>query len=384
MIISHRVSKGNVIEYNISCKEDLLSFINECLKPKVEWLSIGDQLNLDYIYDSNEKITLKKWYSIWGPHLKPYSNQRTVQYWLIRGYTKEQATSNIKTLQSKAGQVFSNNVKNNPKKYSSMNPTQIGYWLKKGYTEDEAKNLISERQRTFSLDKCIAKWGLEEGTNRFNERNDKWKQSLSKSEGVTWTTADRNHRSLSKYESLIHLAIDYIEFSFLSDEVKSCYQTIINERIDSTDSLLDLLRGCSYKEMLVWSKLKPIQEFLNKSRFGIVEHWICSTPDEMKRSKWGNLYYYKDYYFQSTGEFVIGSFMLHNGIDFKMHKRYPVDDLLMYDFYLPKFDMYIEYCGRDLKSYKKKASILSDAGLNIQWEASVDKILEYLELLITS
>lgn len=148
--------------------------------------------------------------------------------------------------------------------------------------------------------------------------------------------------------------------------------------------MLDLLRKCTYKEMLVWSKLKPIQEFLNKSKFGIVEHWICSTPDEMKRSKWGNLYYYKDYYFQSTGEFVIGSFMLHNGIDFKMHKRYPVDDLLMYDFYLPKFDMYIEYCGRDLKSYKKKASILSDAGLNIQWEASVDKILEYLELLITS
>lgn len=52
--------------------------------------------------------------------------------------------------------------------------TQIGYWLKKGYSEEDAKNIISERQRTFTLEKCIEKYGEEKGKEVWKNRQLKW------------------------------------------------------------------------------------------------------------------------------------------------------------------------------------------------------------------
>ena len=59
-------------------------------------------------------------------------------------------------------------------------PKCIEFWLAKGYNEKEAKQIISESQKTFSLKKCIEKYGLEEGVIRFEKRQDKWIKSLIK------------------------------------------------------------------------------------------------------------------------------------------------------------------------------------------------------------
>ena len=45
-------------------------------------------------------------------------------------------------------------------------------------TEEQAKNALAERQRTFTLEKCISKYGEEEGLRRFSERQQKWLKSL--------------------------------------------------------------------------------------------------------------------------------------------------------------------------------------------------------------
>lgn len=45
-------------------------------------------------------------------------------------------------------------------------------------TEEEAKLALKKRQSTFSLKKCIEKYGVEEGTKKFNERQEKWQKSL--------------------------------------------------------------------------------------------------------------------------------------------------------------------------------------------------------------
>ena len=58
------------------------------------------------------------------------------------------------------------------------NSTSLEYWLLKGYNEEEAKQKLSERQTTFSLDICIEKYGEEEGKKRWQQRQDKWLQSL--------------------------------------------------------------------------------------------------------------------------------------------------------------------------------------------------------------
>ena len=59
-------------------------------------------------------------------------------------------------------------------------PKCIEFWLAKGYNEEEAKQLISESQKTFSLEKCIEKYGEVEGIKRFEKRQEKWVKSLRK------------------------------------------------------------------------------------------------------------------------------------------------------------------------------------------------------------
>ena len=54
----------------------------------------------------------------------------------------------------------------------------LEYYLNKGMCEEEAKVALKERQSTFSLKKCIEKYGEEEGIRRFKERQEKWLKSL--------------------------------------------------------------------------------------------------------------------------------------------------------------------------------------------------------------
>lgn len=58
------------------------------------------------------------------------------------------------------------------------NTNQIKYWINKGYSEEEAKQKVSERQNTFTLEKCIAKYGREEGTRRYVERQKNWSAKI--------------------------------------------------------------------------------------------------------------------------------------------------------------------------------------------------------------
>ena len=63
------------------------------------------------------------------------------------------------------------------KKNGGYNST-IDYYLNKGYSEEEATKLLSERQSTFSLEKCIEKHGEEKGKKVWQKRQDKWQNNL--------------------------------------------------------------------------------------------------------------------------------------------------------------------------------------------------------------
>lgn len=59
-----------------------------------------------------------------------------------------------------------------------LSDNQIEYWTNQGFSEEEAKEKIKERQSTFTLEKCIEKFGEEEGIIRFNERQKKWSNKI--------------------------------------------------------------------------------------------------------------------------------------------------------------------------------------------------------------
>ena len=63
------------------------------------------------------------------------------------------------------------------KENGNTNTTLI-YWTSRGYSEEEAKKIISERQVTFSLEKCIEKYGEEDGRQKWLDRQEKWQDTL--------------------------------------------------------------------------------------------------------------------------------------------------------------------------------------------------------------
>lgn len=59
-----------------------------------------------------------------------------------------------------------------------VHTTSLKYWLNKGYSEEEAKKKLSDRQRTFTLEKCIKKYGEELGIKVYNDRQMRWMNSI--------------------------------------------------------------------------------------------------------------------------------------------------------------------------------------------------------------
>ena len=79
--------------------------------------------------------------------------------------------------EQKISQLLKNISENIDKNHNRA--TTIEYYLKRGFSEEEAKIKLKERQATFSLEKCIEKYGEEEGIKIFNKRQEKWQKTLN-------------------------------------------------------------------------------------------------------------------------------------------------------------------------------------------------------------
>ena len=87
------------------------------------------------------------------------------------GLTDEEKIQKIEELKATS-------IKN--KELRGNDTTKISYYTSRGHTEEEAKKLLSERQRTFSLEKCVEKYGEEKGREDWEARQKKWQESLDK------------------------------------------------------------------------------------------------------------------------------------------------------------------------------------------------------------
>lgn len=108
------------------------------------------------------------------------SSRRCIEYWTSRGYTHEEAVIQVSRVQSENSKKFALHQEANPEKYSAIKPNQVGYYIKKGYSLEDAIQAVSEYQSTFSKEKCIARYGEEQGLIRFKQRQDKWLDTLGK------------------------------------------------------------------------------------------------------------------------------------------------------------------------------------------------------------
>ena len=104
-----------------------------------------------------------------------------IEYWTSRGYSENEAKEEISKIQSKYSKISNGNIEN-VRQRSWRCPE---YWIKiSGCTLEEAQQIISEKQCFFSKEKCIEKYGEEDGIKVWEERQKKWQNILHKSENL--------------------------------------------------------------------------------------------------------------------------------------------------------------------------------------------------------
>lgn len=86
-------------------------------------------------------------------------------------YTDDTADSEISNIKKRM-------VKS--KKENNSNPLNISYYISRGFSTEESQKLLKERQSTFSLNRCIQKYGEKEGKEVWNKRQEKWLKSFKK------------------------------------------------------------------------------------------------------------------------------------------------------------------------------------------------------------
>lgn len=101
-----------------------------------------------------------------GGKFSPYS-KNFIKY---EGLSQKEVDNTISQIFEKRNELYTQ---------GDILSSQFGYWLKQGLSQEEALLKLKKRQTTFTLEKCIAKYGEEEGTKRWKKRQERWLKSFT-------------------------------------------------------------------------------------------------------------------------------------------------------------------------------------------------------------
>lgn len=148
-----------------------------------------------------------------------------VEHWLSKGFSLEDAKlqTELHLMNTERAFIIKYGEKEGVKLFHEKkikegklhSPRSVEYWINKGFSVDESKIKVSEFQNTFSLVKCVEKYGEEEGQKIFSERQKKWQESLYKNgnlkSGYSKVSQDLFFELLKYYENIEDL--NYVMFA---------------------------------------------------------------------------------------------------------------------------------------------------------------------------
>lgn len=154
------------LERFIQCANDIDDFANQFVKLDIYYKNNNKYANSEDLFKIlyGENLGAKKW---------------------IEKISKVQGENNVwynhggKFSPFKKGSVNYSEDAIEKAKNNRSYTTQIEYYIDKGMSLSQAKDALSKRQSTFSLEICIKKYGKEEGTKRWKERQVKWQNTLN-------------------------------------------------------------------------------------------------------------------------------------------------------------------------------------------------------------
>lgn len=305
--------------------------------------------------------------------------KNNIEYWLEIGYSKEESENKRKEFQIKNNKKFIIKYKTNEnfkKEVDSKRDNNLNYWLNKGYSEKNAKEKLSNRQRTFSKEICIKKHGENEGIKIWEKRQEKWIESLK------ITNYDGKARKgikmkekIEKYnvEKLINSLSSLKNKDLFIELFKKCdtIEDFINMYIDTFNGYDEL---SLYKIILPIKKLKILHDFYNTSESHIMSLIIPKIA--RTKSMYSNYSWFNNHICRSDGEYIIANFLFRNNINYMYEKKYE-NSTYKCDFYLQKYDLYVEYLGMIKKNqnpYIEKLDYLNKNAINFISSDNINEI----------
>jgi very-short-patch-repair endonuclease len=95
-----------------------------------------------------------------------------------------------------------------------ISDTTLKYYLDRGYSEEVASEMLSNRQKTFTLEKCIQKYGEDKGYKKWIDRQEKWLKSYQK---INYSRISQE-MFISVYNELLNVGFyDKVYFAKLDD-----------------------------------------------------------------------------------------------------------------------------------------------------------------------
>jgi len=176
--------------------------------------------------------------------------------------------------------------KENPEN-KTFYPNQIGYWLKQGYSEEESKQKVKERQTTFCLDKCIEKYGKEKGIERWEQRQEKWQNTLNsktqdeiddinrrKSTGIGRIPLHlRNMNGILYYIRFYNKEIEFWKIGITTKTIEERFETKLlheekyNLKYDIIFTIKDTIQNCYNMEQKILKTFNPNRIKVNHNGF---------------------------------------------------------------------------------------------------------------------
>lgn len=148
---------------------------------KVKGLSESEALIFKHkqnkFYSDNNKRLFRENEKLDGTYIRSMSRY-CKEFWIKKGLSESDSIASAHTACEKNRIIFKNKLVSTPHLYDGRIPTQLKYWLKKGYSLKDAISILAERQRTFTLEKCKAKYGELEGIRVFENRQSNWSKKM--------------------------------------------------------------------------------------------------------------------------------------------------------------------------------------------------------------
>jgi hypothetical protein len=340
----------------------------ENLRTKIKKSPITSPMNIDH--------WVNKGYSKEEAIFKVKSQRKmNIEYWINKGYSKEEAELKRTEYQKRSNSKFLIKYKTQPEfkiEVDSKKSNTLIYWTSRGYNKSDAKKMQSNRQSTFSKDICIEKYGFENGIRIWKDRQERWINSLEASEydlvsGKSVSIDDK----IEKYDidRLINsLTIKNREF-FKGILSKS---DSIEEFINNYMSRFDVDELSLYRILLPIKRMKLLHSYYNTSESYIMTLIIPKLT--RIKSSYSYISWFNNHICRSDSEYILANFLVGNDIDYIYEKRYN-NSKYKCDFYLTKYDIYIEFLGMKMESYKNKLEFLNRN--NIKHISSND--IEYIK-----